>query len=297
MICQRSLPILLLLTAVLGELFIPTGSLAASPWTWVMTLKQPLAGDAIDRPTGLYIDPGKQHYYVVDSGKNRLLSFDARGKLLHILTAGRALKTPFSLTRVGGQGFWITEKGKNSLTYIDLKKREVVPHVLKDQGRLVYPDRIGTDGRLLYVLDKLTGAIITYNPDGLRPEIRYPCPAKGQGFSDFVIQGGKLWALAPDARTVYRFDLRGQREKTIQLGDGLAFPVSLAVGPSGYLYILDRHRRQVTVYDQHGVFKYRFLRQGIARAQLAFPILVRFDSQGRLCVVDEGNARVEIFRR
>jgi len=61
--------------------------------------------------------------------------------------------------------------------------------------------------------------------------------------------------------------------------------------------VLDRQQRNVVVYDKNGEFKYRFLEKGITRGQLYYPSEIRFDPWGELCLVDEGNGRVEIFKR
>lgn len=269
---------------------------AGSPWRWSLVLKQNVPKDAMIMPTAMYVDAEKGHYYVVDSGRNRLLSFDRRGELLHIFNAGKALDIPYDIIRTGRGGIWVVEKGKNSLSYIDLKARKVVPHTLRYQGRLIYPDRIEPLEDNILVLDKATGNIIEYSAD-LIPRRLFSCDNCPWGFVDFKIHDGKLWALDQRNKTIQRFNLDGQIEQVLELGNDVNFPVSLAVGPSGYIYVLDRHRRDIAVYDRDGSFKYRFLRGGIAQGQLYYPIELRFDPWGGLCVVDEGNARVEVFRR
>jgi len=280
----------LLMQSAWGQAKVP----AASGWAWESVLKQDRVQDAMQMPTALFVDAEKGHYYVVDSGRNRLLSFNRQGELLHIFNAGRALQTPFDMVKTGAGGLWVVEKGKNSLSYIDLKARKVTPATLYFRGALVYPDRIESAGPLLYVLDKATGAIISYSTD-LAAKTRFSC--SGCGVVDFKIHGNRLWALDQQGKTVYRFRLDGTREAVIPLGDTVNFPVSLDIGPSGYIYVLDRHGRDIAVYDKDGIFKYRFLGKGISRGQLYYPVEIRFDPWGRLCVVDEGNARVEIFRR
>ncbi len=269
---------------------------AGSPWQWDFTLKQKVLGDAMHRPTGLYIDRKKQYYYVVDSGNNRILSFNSDGELLHILNAGKALKIPYSMTRTDDKGLWITEKGKNSLSYIDFQNKKVIPHILRNYGRVVYPDRVREKSGKLFVLDKRSGSIIEYSRK-LAVKRTFACNDCSSGFVDFTFKGNTLWALDLMARSVYRFSADGRQKKIIRLGNQVTFPVSLAIGPSGFLYVLDRHRRDIAVYDKNGEFKYHFLRKGITRGRLYYPIALRFDPWGRLCVVDEGNARVEVYRR
>ena len=77
----------------------------------------------------------------------------------------------------------------------------------------------------------------------------------------------------------------------------MAFPRSLAVDKNNFLYILDRHKGKVVVYDSSGNYKYNFLEAGEARGHLYYPIELKFDPWGQLCVVEEGNGRVQVFSK
>ena len=269
---------------------------AASPWVWDRVLKQDMVKDAMLMPTSLFIDGDKGLYYIVDSGHNRLLSFDRKGELLNIFNAGKALSIPFDMVKTNEKGIWIVEKGRNSLSYIDLKEKKVTLNTLTYKGELVYPDRIETDSGLLFVLNKKTGNIISYS-DKLEALTRFSCAECPWGFVDFKIHNEKIWALDQAQKTIRCFNMKGKLVKTFELGDSVVSPVSLAIGPSGFIYVLDRQRRNVAVYDKNGDFKYRFLKNGIARGQLYYPTEIRFDPWGALCLVDEGNAKVAIFKR
>lgn len=269
---------------------------AGSPWKWKLVLKQAKVGDAMVMPTSLFINPDKGIYYVVDSGKNRLLSFDRKGELLRILNAGKALDIPFDMASTKDNELWVVEKGKNSLSFIDLKAKKVVPNTLHYADQLVYPDRLESAAGLLYVLDKATGNILQYDAK-LNPGVRFSSDDCPWGFVDFKIHDNDLWALDQRRKTISLFTLDGQLKEKIQLGGNLKFPISLAIGPSGYVYVLDRHGRRVSVHDKKGSFKYSFLSRGITRGQVYKPSEIRFDPWGGLCVVDEGNARVEVFER
>ncbi len=284
----------LILTLVMG--YHMEKAAAASPWRWDRVLKQDLVKDAMMMPTALFIDANKELYYIVDSGHNRLLSFNRAGELLNIFNAGKALNIPFDMVKTDEKGIWIVEKGRNTLSYIDLKKKEVLPNTLTYKGELVYPDRLETDSDLLYVLNKATGNILSYSTK-LAAINRFSCSECPWGFVDFKIHEQKIWALDQAKKTIRCFNLEGKLVKTFELGDSVNFPVSLAIGPTGFIYVLDRQRRNIAVYDRYGAFKYRFLEKGIARGQLYYPSEIRFDPWGELCLVDEGNARVEIFKR
>jgi hypothetical protein len=269
---------------------------AASPWLWDRVLKQDMVKDAMKMPTALYIDADKELYYIVDSGRNRLLSFNRRAELLNIFNAGKALNIPFDMVKTEEEGIWIVEKGQNSLSYIALKEKKVIVNTLTYKGELVYPERIEAYEGLLYVLNKATGNIITFSKK-LQPINHFSCSACPWGFVDFKVYQQKIWALDQANKTIRCFNLAGKLIKTFELGNSVNFPVSLAIEKTGFMYVLDRQSRNIAVYDKNGTFKYRFLEKGIARGQLYFPSEIRFDPWGGLCLVDEGNARVEIFKR
>lgn len=274
-----------------------TSALAAdSPWQWTMALKQNLLKDSMIMPTSLYIDEEKEQYYVVDSGRNRILSFNRDGELLTIFNAGRSLDTPFDMVRSDDGVIWIVEKGRNSLTSVNLREKSVQPMTLRFDDVLLYPDRLEYHDGLLYVLDKMTGDIVSFDT-GLVPRKRYACDDCPEGFIDFKIHEDRIWALDNPGRKIVLFDFNGAAAERLPLGDAVTYPYSLAVGPAGYIYILDRQKRNVVVYDKTGTFKYGFLRHGFARGEMYYPTEIRFDPWGRLCVTDEGNARVEVFSR
>ena len=247
-------------------------------------------------PSALFVDEVREQYYVVDSGKNRLLSFDRQGALLNVFTAGGSLETPFDMVRTADGMVWVVEKGKNSLTSIDVQGKKTTPHTLRSKGGLVYPHRLETDGERLIVQDKATGDILVYDRN-LNEQQRFVCSECSEGFFDFKIEGDKLWALDRMGKTVYVLGKSGGVEKTFKLGDAVTSPVSLALGPGGFLFVLDLFSRDVAVFDPSGEFKYRFLQPGIASGQLYYPAEIRFDPWDGMCITDEGNARVEVYKQ
>ena len=288
-------------TGLLVSLFVIITSVgiseAGSPWRWRLSLTGAQSGVAMQMPSAVYVDETKERYYVVDSGNNRLLSYDYEGEFLNSFDAGGRLELPYDMIRDSKERIWVVEKGRNSLTMIDLQAKEVKPHSLQDQGQVVYPDRLEAVGDTLLVLDKGTGRILQLDKD-LQVTRRFSCDGCGAGFLDFVVNGNQLWALSQKQDAVYRFSLKEEGKPTVlRLGGENFFATSLAVGPAGRLYVLDRHESNVVVFDDAGHFKYRFLAKGQARGRLSFPTELLFDSRGNLCVVDEGNGRVQIFSR
>jgi sugar lactone lactonase YvrE len=261
-----------------------------------MRLSVDKKNDSMYMPSAIAFDKQGERYYVVDTGRSRLVSFGLDGKLLKAFTADNQLKSPFDMVRLDNGQLWVVEKGRNSLTLIDVAAKKIEHKTLKDGERLIFPARINFAGGKLYILDRSSGQILRLATD-LSVEQRFDCADCSAGMVDFVINDDSLWALEPRDKKIFRFRPDGTIAEKLNLGDSVDFPVSLAIGPSGYFYVLDRHQNKLIVFDEVGRFRYSFLGTGQSPGQVYFASQVRFDPWGRLCVVDEGNGRVEIFSR
>lgn len=264
-----------------------------SSWKFVFSLQGPGKGMAL--PVALYVDKEKERYYVVDSTGNRILSFAEDGKFLQDFTAEGSLKKPYDMARLKDGSLLVVEKGRNSLTKVDLKNKKTEPIVVTYQGQDVFVDRLEIAGGKVYVLDRASGRILQLD-ETLQVTKSYPMPAGAGWLADFKVVEKRIWALDQKKKQIYSYDENGRTSPPIQL-TGLSFPVSLAVDPAGLFYILDRHQAAVVVYGRNGEFKYKFLTKGQGREHLYFPKEICFDRLGRLCVVDEGNSRVMVFKR
>jgi len=284
----------LFLPVLLALLPAPAPAQSPSPWQWQMSLRVEKTGESMYMPSAVAFDPKSERYYVVDTGRNRLVSFGKNGDIGKAFSANEQLKAPFDMVRLDNGQLWVVEKGRNSLTLIDVAAKKVEQNTLHDGDRQVFPDRIAEAGGKLFTLDRSSGQVLRLASD-LSVEQRYGCADCSAGFVDFVIDKGDILAIEPRDRKIYRFKLDGTVAKVIPLGDESGFPVSLDVGPSGFYYVLDRHDNSVLAYDEEGQFRYRFLSTGQSPGKVYFARQLRFDPWGRLCVVDEGNGRIEIF--
>ncbi len=268
-----------------------------SVWAWNHHLSLYSAtGDPMRVPAGLFIDTEKERYYIIDTGNNRLVSFDKDGNYLQDFNANGKLTAPFDLVKDSLGRLCVIEKGKNTLTTIDLKNKEVTPHTLTYNGSTIIPHRLAlVDGTIL-VLDKNKGGVVVLDKD-LQVRSYIPCPDNSEGFVDFVTIAGEIWGLDRGSNSVYRYSINGKLLEKVQLDTSPQHPVALAISPDEHLFILDRHARAVYQFSRTGRLDKKFLEQGFTVGKLFYPILLRFDPWGRLCVVDEGNGRVEIYNR
>jgi len=275
---------------------LPFTSSAQTPWNWQNSLQVRRIGDSMYMPSAIAFDNESERYYVVDTGRNRLVSFERNGKVITAFTANEQLKAPFDMVRLKNGQLWVVEKGRNSLTLIDIEAKKVEPKTLKDGERLVFPDRIAVSKGKLYVLDRSSGQVLRLAAD-LSVEQRFGCSECSAGIFDFVIVGDSLVALEPRDKKIFHFNEDGTIAKEISLGEEAVFPVSLTVDPFGFIFVLDRTQNSVLAYTENGQFLYNFLGSGQSAGKVYFPRQIRFDPWGQLCVVDEGNGRVEIYKQ
>ena len=293
---MKKLPFLVIFAMTVLLFGGPQPGYAAVTWQWLLSLKgQTSSGHSMRMPSALYCDQAHERYYVVDTGNNRLLSFNKDGKFIKEFDASGQLQSPFDMVKDREGHIWLIEKGRNSLTMIDLENKAVENHSLSYHGLTVFPNRLEYKDNIFYVLDKATGQVLKLDQD-LKVTGRFASRG-AMGFVDFKIRNGLLWALQRDAKAVLSFAMDGKPASSVVLEDVVRFPCSLEVGPSGIFYILDRHEGDVVVFDKKGRFRYRFLTPGQAQGRLYFPIELKFDPWGRLCIVEEGNGRVEVFAR
>lgn len=269
---------------------------AKEPWKWLFSLRADESGSTMINPLAVYADDLRDRYYVADTGNNRLVSFDKSGKYINSFSAADQLKIPFDMVRDNHGIIWLVEKERNSLTKIDIKNKDISPNELLIDGKKVYPDKVSILDGQFYVLDKSTGTINVFDKS-LSYQKQYECTECDTGFTDFVIKNNVIYALEQKSQTVYKYKIDGQLLNTIALTDDHQFPFAIEIDNVGNIYILDKHDGSISVYDQRGKLSYKFLSNGHVRGKLYHPEDLLFDPWGRLCVVDTGNGRVEVFSR
>ncbi|HEX2711181.1 MAG TPA: hypothetical protein VHM88_03020, partial [Candidatus Acidoferrales bacterium] len=126
---------------------------------------------------------------------------------------------------------------------------------------LEFPDDIAVDGGgAIYVADTRRSSILIFHPDGthLRP-IR--CARKGrqkQPLAVVVDDERNVFAIEAGLHKIQKFDRHGRLVKAWDLpGEAAgeyASPVDAAVGPDGFLYVLDALRGRVLKFTREGEF-------------------------------------------
>ncbi|HEY5674342.1 MAG TPA: hypothetical protein VIR78_11595 [Malonomonas sp.] len=270
---------------------------AAGPWSYLRQLPAADSGVKIKLPSALSIDSSSNRYYVVDAEQGQLVSFDAEGKFLAAFNAGGELKAPVSLARTSTGILWVVNRGSNELLYINPRQQQVQRYQpTYPDGKGMTPAKVAVDAEdRLFVLDQRRGAILQLD-DRLQVVQTYAGDKDFRGFVDFKLKGRELFALDGLSRKIYRFSGSGALAQVVAF-EGLQFPVALEVDSAGQFYLLDRHAGTVEVFGPQGDKRFNFLGKGKRHGQLWYAKDLLFDWEQRLCIVDEGNSRVDILTR
>ncbi len=268
---------------------------AARAWQLKMVMAADKNGGGLLNPASFYIDKAHKRYYIVDSGHNRLLSFDKEGQPLQSFNAKGALRLPVAMIRTGSSTILVLEKGRDSLTVINLKDRQVKRHILA--SRRIFPSRVKLSGRKIYVLNKANGRVEIMN-SRLKREESFVCAGCRMGFVDFSLIGrGRVAALTALEGEVRYFAADGKETKRIELSPKPDFAAAFAIDPrQGRIVVAERHSGHLKIYSSSGQLQNEILTRGERPGQLLYPIELQFDPWGRLCVLDEGNGRLAVFR-
>lgn len=275
-------------------LLVPALVCAKAP-SWHSSLSFPKEM-AIDAPSGLVIDQARKRYYVIDYNADQLVSFDEQGQLIDRFDAMGRLKKPVSMAFGAPGKMWVVQRSTNELLYIDLNSRDVRRfNVSKTSGQPMLIDRVATDDQQrLYVADSHSGRIFRLD-DNLKITTIF-AGKRDSHLIDFKIAGSTLYALDSQHQQLHSFTLDGQHKDTIALKGDLDRPVSFVLDSHGMIYILDRPQGKIAVFTAKGLFKYGFCHRGARRGQLNYPSELHMDWQDRLCVVNQGNDRIEVFK-
>ena len=269
---------------------------ANSAWDLLYTLKSDMNGIQIKDPTALYVDTSTDRYYIIDSGSNRVFSFNKKGEPLNSFNAGGQLSNPVGMVKQKDGQLIIIEKGKTGLTQIDLKGHQVKNLAVQNSKGIITPQRIKTNKSNLFLLDKVSGSVFGLD-ENFAITTQMLCDNCEAGYVDFEFVKDEIYALTGLESQIHIFSKDGSLKDTVTFEPKIDFPVSFAISADSKFYILERHKHKVLVYGKDGRFLYDFLKHGEKQGNLYYPIDINFDPWGRLVIVDENNGRANIYSR
>lgn len=219
------------------------------------------------KPIALALD-GERNVYVLEAGERKILVFDRDEKFVRVLEIGMICRRPIALA---------IDRERSRLYVSDAETSTI--HVFDYQGNSLFA--IGGPGDETGKLNRPVGMVVNS-------------------------RGELLVADSFNAR-IQVFDSQGKFLKSFGTrGTGLAdFQLikSVAVDGDDNIYVADGRANNIKIFNQNGNLLlafggyYAVASTGkIAPGGFALPICIDIDSSGRLFVVDQLNARVQVFK-
>jgi sugar lactone lactonase YvrE len=152
------------------------------------------------------------------------------------------------------------------------------------------------DGGLL-VYDYAGERVLELSPEGtLEREIKIEARVTALA----ATSAGGFFVTAGSEGTVERFDAAGKSDAVWRVpnnGAAPAWPSGIAVDPLGDVAVVDRHGERIVLLDNSGRAFGSGARRGWEPGLLRHPGAIALLPDGKLAVADQGNGRVQIFRR
>jgi len=274
------------------------GSLSAQPnppriYVWSETLSVP-KGERILAPSAV-ASASERELLVADGMENpRLLLFGKKGVSWQLQSVVTLPSVAHSLAFDGER--WVASL-RGGIGLMTFDRADLAARKVPVQPGLVAGPVASTPGGNLLVFDLAAERIIELSRSGQAiREVAIPGYVTGLA-ADW--SGGFLAALADEARVI-RFNSEWEQTESWELppiDDKPAWPVGLTVDEGGKTTVLDRHGGRLLEFDSTGRWVALGSRRGWEPGLLLLPSSFDHLPDGRVAVADEGNGRVQIFRR
>jgi sugar lactone lactonase YvrE len=317
------LPLGALLTATLG-LMAPAqatldegGSPAASIRSVDAILYGPSLVDTFRHPKNIVADSARGIFLVADTGNQRLVTFDRRGRSRGSVqydpqaqAGDRQIVEPTSLAfDRQGRIFLIDTMAADvevlspTGTHIGYL-RPPLPADLEGQTRPA-AITIGASGRIyLLCSGQRSGVLVLEADGGLVGQIGFPDPGTGTWQSPVAIavDAGETEIAIVDPQAAREVAVYGTDGTLLAAfgehgeGDGtFSMAVHAVWGPEGNLWVTDTIRHSISIFDRRGQYRGRIGGYGSGPGQFNYPAACAFLARDQVVVLERASARCQVI--
>lgn len=235
-----------------------------------------------------------EEFAVVDAKPARLLVFRKLGVSWQLAQTVPLPAAPAALAHVGNR-YVVALRGTEGLMALE-GEQLLIRKIGLPEG--VVPGVIAPrrDGGLL-VYDYATGRVFKFDPNG---NLLAQTAIEGRATGLAEGPGGEMWVAVGEQSAILRYDPNGAMTSRVEIpGEGPvpSWPAGIVVDQDGDIAVIDRHVGRILLVDDGGTPFGTGSRRGSEPGLLLFPRAIGVLGEDRLLVADEGNGRVQIFRR
>jgi hypothetical protein len=252
---------------------------------------------------GVWCDRVSGEVYVADSGANAIEIFDEKGAPLFAFT-DEHLQEPFRIA-VDPRGRIHVIDSERSRIKIFNYRGEFVEYLKLpgfDDGTQIFTAIAFDANGDLYVGESRSGQVLVFRPD-LRLKVRVGTfgEDKGQlsGIAGIAFDAEHIYVSSQDGVAVHVFSKYGRLLRAWGYHDAglhnVSLPAGIAVDAKGRVILLDTLRQEIKYFDVDGRLIDMFGGLGPEPGAVSYPTDLSMDRNGRLCVADRGNTRVQIL--
>ncbi len=253
----------------------------------------------LQRPVDVAIDY-RGRIFVVDSGDKSVKIYDQTGEYLGRLPE---LAKPVGIT-IASDGIYVADGGSYSVKKFgfDLAFRLTFGSRGKGRAQFAGLEAVAVDhqGRV-YVADRRKGLLHVFKPDRQEGFSVWQKEAPRQSVSWRQNIGVATLKTAWNGKdTLYAVDgksillIRGGKVSETITIEGLA-PVSVAIGPAGAVWVIDKRQKRVVKLDEKGAIVLSFGNKGRGAGELRQPTDIALSSSGIIFVADPGSDLVQAY--
>lgn len=257
------------------------------------------------RPTGVFCDRRTGEITVADPASGAIEIFDENGSPLFAFADDEHLLEPQRVAVGPDDRIYVIDSDRSRIKTFSYRGEYLGPLELPGLDPRTRPSftavTVDASGDL-YVGESASGQVIAYDAR-LRPRVRMGSYGEGPG------QFNGIAGIAVDAKHVYVASVEGlavqvfTRQGRFVRGWGhhdagvanVSLPAGIAVDAKGRVILLDTLRQEIKYFDAEGRLIDLFGGLGRQPGAVAYPTDLSMDRQGRLCVADAGNFRVQVL--
>jgi hypothetical protein len=231
---------------------------------------------------------------VIDPHGSRLIIFKQTDGVSKVIRSISLPGTPVDIAHDGVRYLVSLRRGSRLLA-IEGERHQIRPVTLPDGA--VAGALAAMRGGGFLVADPADGQVLMLDTD---LKVTERVPIDGHVTALAAAPGGGFYAALGAEATVRRFSSAGEMLSSwVVPGEGPvpAWPSGLVVEPGGDLIVVDRHVGRIVILDAEGRVRGQGSRRGSEPGLLLFPAGIARAGDGRFLVADQGNGRVQLFRR